>query len=118
MLVLGDRGLLSLVLGNGLRNAIEASMDVDSRDPPGVVIAWDETNTDYWVVILDRGAGLPAGSHYAFEAGRTSKPGHAGLGLAIAKQAADSLTGRIVLKPRADGGTAYELSWPKREVAS
>jgi signal transduction histidine kinase len=115
LLVLGDRGHVSLALANGLRNAIEASLAVDDRDPPGVVVAWEQTDTHYWVVVLDRGVGLPHGSHRAFEFGRTSKPKHDGAGLAIAKQAIETMAGECSLSPRDGGGTSYEITWPKPE---
>jgi nitrogen fixation/metabolism regulation signal transduction histidine kinase len=112
MLVLGDRGHIFLALANGLRNAIESSIDASNDEPPSVVVSWDQTDSHYWVVVLDRGVGLPAGSHRAFEFGRTSKPKHDGVGLAIAKQAIESLGGDVQLRPREGGGASYEIRWP------
>jgi signal transduction histidine kinase len=118
MLVLGDRALVSLAISNGLRNAIEASLEIDGEDPPNVIISWDQTDTEYWIVVLDQGVGLPPGRHRAFEVGRTSKPKHDGIGLAIAKQAIDSLNGDIQLRPRQHGGTSYDVSWPRLQVSA
>lgn len=112
-LVFGDRGHISLAVANGLRNAIEASLEMRPDEPPPVVVTWDSTDTHYWVVVLDRGVGLPPGSHRAFEFGRSSKQKHDGAGLAIAKQAIDTLGGSIQLQPRDGGGASYEVSWPR-----
>ena len=112
-LVLGDRALISLAVCNGLRNAIEATLELDGP-PQGVIINWGATDRGYWLVILDRGSGLPVGSHHAFEIGRTSKSKetHDGMGLSIARQAIESHGGTARLTPRQDGGTAFEISWP------
>ena len=111
--VFGDQGHIDLAISNGLRNAIEASRHVRPEEPPPVVISWDETDETYWIVILDRGIGLPTGSANAFRVGVTTKSGHDGVGLAMAKQAMQSLQGDVVLKPRNGGGTAFEIWWPR-----
>lgn len=113
MLVLGDYGHVLLALSNGLRNAIEASLEADSEDPPSVVVSWDMTDTHYWIAVLDQGVGLPPGSHRAFELGQTSKPKHDGAGLPIAKQAIESMAGEVELRPRDAGGASYEIRWPR-----
>jgi signal transduction histidine kinase len=112
-LVLGDRGHIMLAVSNGLRNALEATLEAEPVNPSPIVVTWDSTDSDYWVVVLDRGVGLPPGSHRAFEFGRTSKQKHDGAGLAIAKQAIDTLGGEIQLRPRQGGGASYEVSWPR-----
>jgi signal transduction histidine kinase len=113
-LVFGDRGLLTLAISNAIRNAIESTREVAQHHDgwPAVVVTWERTDAEYWVAVLDRGIGLPAASHLAFEIGKTSKPKHDGIGLAIAKQAIDSLDGTIELKPREGGGVACQVSWP------
>jgi signal transduction histidine kinase len=113
LLVVGDRNQVALALSNGLRNAIESALEADTANPSTVVVAWDQTDTEYWVVILDRGVGLPPGYHRAFEFGRSSKQKHAGAGLAIAKQAVESLGGSVQLGPREGGGASYEVKWPR-----
>jgi len=108
LLVSGDSHLLELALANGVRNALEAS--TETKEP--IVLNWGVTDRDVWVVILDRGIGLPSGSNRVFEIGATTKPNHLGMGLALAKQAMLSVNGQITLTPRKDGGTSFEVRWP------
>ena len=110
LMVLGSAHLVGLIVGNALRNAIEASTTVTSAEP--VVVNWGSTDCDHWVAVLDRGPGLPVGSHKVFEMCSTSKKGHLGMGLALAKQAAQSLNGSLELAPRSPSGARFEFRWP------
>lgn len=119
LIVTGDPYRVELALRNGVKNALESVSDVKSDGKaPGtaqeVLISWDESDGELWVVVLDRGIGLPAGFERAFELGRSSKPEaiHFGLGLTIAQRAARSIGGRVALAPRDDGGASFELRWP------
>jgi signal transduction histidine kinase len=113
MVVVGDRALLEVVFSNGLRNAIEA--DEEAGRPDGrVVITWGETDRDYWLAILDQGPGLPAGgASRLFDIGSTTKEGHHGMGLALARQAMASMGGVIAVRSREQEGAALECRWPK-----
>ena len=51
-----DSHLIEVVVSNGLRNSIEATANV-IRDEKQIVINWDETDKDYWIVIFDVGDG-------------------------------------------------------------
>lgn len=113
ILVVGDRGLIDHALTTGIRNAIEASIAVSEGHPPRVIVNAGETDKDYWVVVLDRGIGLPPASHNAKEFGVTTKVGHEGTGLAIADVAMKSLRGTVQLAAREHGGVQFEISWPK-----
>ncbi len=54
----GDPALIRMVIGNGLRNAVEAvEAGGIEPQPHSVTVNWGETNLDYWVSVLDRGAG-------------------------------------------------------------
>jgi signal transduction histidine kinase len=108
--VVGSRALVDLIIGNALKNAVEATVAAGSTSP--VVMTWDFTEVDIWVAVLDRGVGLPPAFQRAFEIGTTSKASHFGMGLAIAGNAARSLDGTVTLRPRADGGVVFELRWP------
>jgi len=110
----GARNLIGLIIGNAVRNAIEASDQVSADEP--VVVNWDSTERDHWVAVLDRGPGLPVGSHRAFEIGSTTKKDHFGMGLALAKQAALSLNGTLDLAPRSPGGARFEFRWPQVSI--
>jgi signal transduction histidine kinase len=109
LLVIGDKSLIDMAARNGFRNALEAAESVSDGK---VIINWGKTDRDYWVAVLDNGVGLPAGSDRAFDIGSTSKEGHLGMGLALAKRAVLSLHGTIRLSPRSDGGAVYEFRWP------
>jgi signal transduction histidine kinase len=110
-LVLSDATFIEIIVANAIRNAVEASVDLHHTEP--IVVTWDATDRDYWIAVLDRGCGLPAGSQKIFEIGSTTKKGHFGMGLATAKQAALSLNGRISFLPRDGGGVRFEFRWPK-----
>lgn len=116
LIVIGDQGHIDHALTSGVRNAIEASLAVSEENPPRVVVNAGETDTDYWVVVLDRGIGLPPASQNAKEFGVSTKVGHDGTGLAIADLAITSLGGELTLSPREGGGVQFEISWPKPEA--
>lgn len=106
-----DQGLISLVIANGLRNAIEATEATDSKAKQ-VVISWGCTADEVYISIIDEGVGLRSESNYAFDIGRTSKTRHQGMGLPIAQRAANTLRGVVDLIPRGQGGCKYELRIP------
>lgn len=109
-LITSDPVLLRLVIVNGLRNAAEAASDIEA-DP--VVVAWGQTDIDYWVSILDKGPGIVGPSEAAFGIGKTTKKGHSGFGLAVARQAIETLGGTVTLEPAAQGGAKYEARWER-----
>lgn len=110
-LVRGSSELLDLIVSNGVRNAIESVLEIETKRP--IVVTWGETDRDTWVSVLDRGKGLPIGIQNIFELGSTTKKGHLGVGLAQAKQAAITLRGELRLSPSKEGGAQYEFRWPK-----
>jgi signal transduction histidine kinase len=69
------------------------------------------TDKDYWISILDDGIGLSDAPKNMFEVGKTSKKEHPGFGLAIAKQAMDTLDGTLSLAPYSGRGAKYEMRW-------
>jgi len=111
--VIGDQALVALAIRSGLVNAVEATLALTIDALPSVVIRWDDTDRDFWVVVLDRGIGLPPTASQIFEIGVTGKKEHQGMGLALARRAAQSLGGRISLTPREGGGIQYAFRWPK-----
>jgi signal transduction histidine kinase len=114
LIVVADQALIELALTNGVRNALESVALVEGEQKPPIVITWDDTNTEYWVAVLDEGLGIPAGKTSSiFEIGITLKRDHLGMGLALAKQAITSLRGEISLASRAPRGATYKFSWPK-----
>ena len=110
--VIADPALVRLAVSNALKNAVEAVMSAGSHEP--VTVTWGETDREYYVAILDRGPGVPSVAEPLFEIGASSKRGHVGLGLTIARQASRSLGGGIVLSNLNEGLTRFEMRWPKR----
>lgn len=109
-IVLGSAELIELIVSNAVRNAIEASEEPGSAEP--IVVSWGDTDRDYWLSILDRGRGFPHGFSKIFDIGSTTKKGHLGMGLALARQAALSLNGHLSLAPREPIGVKFEFRWP------
>ncbi|MEW6160248.1 MAG: HAMP domain-containing sensor histidine kinase [Verrucomicrobiota bacterium] len=108
--MIGAADLIQLVVANAIRNALEAMEGVAPPEP--VVVNWGATDRDYWIAVLDRGRGLPSGFSKVFEIGTTTKKGHLGMGLALARQAALTLNGSILLSPRDPSGAKFEFRWP------
>lgn len=113
LLITSDPTLVRLIVGNGIRNALEAITDTSTLELHPIVITWGETDVDYWVAILDRGAGITGPMESAFEIGKSTKKGHSGFGLAIARQAVETLGGTVTLQPAAGGGALYEARWER-----
>jgi signal transduction histidine kinase len=111
MVILGASSYIQLILGNAVRNALEASKGMPLKE--AIVVTWGSTDRDYFIAVLDRGCGLPAATQKIFEIGTTTKKDHLGMGLALARQAATSLNGKITLGPREPSGTRFEFRWPK-----
>lgn len=114
LVVEGDPKLLRLAVCNGLKNAIEAVQERPIELDSGasrIVVSWEATDVECWVVIKDDGPGLTAAATDALPIGRTTKVGHRGMGLMTAKQAMDSHGGTVSLSPGAQGGALFEVRW-------
>lgn len=103
-----DPELLTLALRNGIKNALEAS--AEASDP--IVITWGRSSLEYWVAVLDFGAGLPPDGRSLFSIGATTKPQHFGIGLAIVERVVSALGGNATLESQSDGSTCFELRLP------
>lgn len=113
LVITSDRALLRLAVSNGLRNAVEAVSGRPDTEPHPIVVTWGETDVDYWVAILDRGPGVTGFTESAFGIGKTTKKGHSGYGLAIARQAIETLGGACTLQPAKEGGARFEIKWER-----
>lgn len=112
MVVRSGKQQLELAFLNGLKNAVEAVVVLDDReDSHRVVVNWGETDVEYWVSIVDHGPGITGQFSKAFEFGHSTKADHLGVGLAVAKQAAESLQGNVTLSRATEGGTVFEIRW-------
>jgi signal transduction histidine kinase len=113
-LISSDINLLRLALSNGVRNAVESVVSLQrEKEGHAIVITWGSSDIDYWIVIIDRGTGIDGPIEAAFEIGRTTKAGHGGFGLAIARQAMETIGGTATLQPSTGGGARLELRWGK-----
>ncbi|MEW6224460.1 MAG: HAMP domain-containing sensor histidine kinase [Chloroflexota bacterium] len=109
VIAIGDPNQVSLVVTNGLRNALEASA---GEGASRVLITWGTTDRDAWVTILDRGPGLSPSLTLIGTRPQSTKDGHQGVGLMVATRAARNLGGEIELASRSPSGTRFELRWP------
>lgn len=107
----GDWDLIQFAFTNAVRNAMEASAGTGRP----ITISWGSSDKLAWISVLDEGIGLPADggqAHWKPGATTKSKDAHFGWGLPIARQAIDSCSGHIELRPRTPVGVACEISWP------
>jgi len=113
-IIKGDPSLIRMVVINGLRNAVESQQTI-GRSPQShdVTVSWGETDVDYWVSVLDHGIGINGPIETAFEIGNSTKKNHTGFGLAIARQAVETMIGSLNLEPAKDGGALYTARWRK-----
>jgi signal transduction histidine kinase len=114
VLVRADEATLRLALVNLLDNAIKYT-------PPSGAIAvrsWIRGN-EALIEVMDNGVGVPIehadrifDRFYRVDQSRTGQAGGAGLGLAIAKWAAEANGGRIELESREGCGSTFRLVLP------
>lgn len=98
------------VVSNALRNAIEASR---TGSTVSLVARWTEEQSGIEIVVLDEGPGLPAPGVQILSARTTTKPGHAGLGLAVCREIVSELNGTVTLHNRADrAGARFRVFVP------
>jgi signal transduction histidine kinase len=102
------------VLSNLLNNAVEAA----SEGAPRVEVRAREIEDGWCVEVQDKGRGVPVqilpqlGQRgFSFGKGRGS-----GLGLASAREFAESLGGRLEIESREREGTVVRLSFPREEA--
>ncbi|WP_293881427.1 HAMP domain-containing sensor histidine kinase [Sphingomonas sp.] len=113
-LMKGDPSLIRMIVVNGIRNAVEAQQSAATQPTPhDVTISWGDTDVDYWFAVLDHGGGINGPIETTFEIGNSTKKEHIGFGLAIARQAVETLIGSLTLEPAKDGGALYTARWRK-----
>lgn len=112
--VQADRGMLDLMLGNLVSNAIKFSS-------PGAPIRVESCRDadSVTIVVRDRGPGIPKSEtekiferFYQVGSSLTRQHEGLGLGLAITREMAIAHGGRIWLESRAGAGSAFYLSLP------
>lgn len=107
-------GPLALVILNLVDNAIEASGEGER-----LATACESTGETVRITVLDSGLGLPdPPGERLFDPGVSTRPGHAGLGLAIARRLVHDAGGELVLEPApGERGTLATIVLPRASVA-
>ncbi len=112
--VRGDADLLTALVENLLRNAIQHS------PPDGQVdISLSSTSKDVAVTVRDRGPGLPEEKletvfeRYRNDDAKSANQESVGLGLAIAKAVALTHGGSVSARNHPDGGAVFEARLPR-----
>jgi signal transduction histidine kinase len=84
-MVVGDEGLLRVALGHLVSNAVEATAAAGNLRPPSVSASTD--GDEARVTVRDWGSGVPTTDpKLLIRLLRSTKPGHAGLGLVIVER--------------------------------
>jgi signal transduction histidine kinase len=81
-MVSADPKLLRFAVCNGIKNAVEAVQGHVTDEVHPLIVTWGASDSDFWVVVRDRGPGIVGQLQLAFEIGKTTKQGHSGFGLA------------------------------------
>jgi len=106
--VLADRELLSRALAQLLDNAVEAMSTGGT-----LVFTSYQGHGQYEIEVADSGPGLADDARRrAFEPRFTTKPGSAGLGLALVERIARAHGGAVAAQNCPDGGAAFTLRLP------
>jgi signal transduction histidine kinase len=115
-LIVTDREFLKAAIANGLRNAIQAieSKGVARTGEECVTVSYGATDREFWISVNDDGVGLSGKSEAVFAATTTTKPGHSGLGLPIAREAINKLGGRLSLTSALPAGAKFLIEVPLR----
>lgn len=107
--VLTDADFIELIVRNAVRNSCEAVQQTPEATG-SVTVLFGETDREMWVSVIDSGVGIPAGStEQLFDLGTSTKEDHLGMGLALAREAAQALGGSIRLQSMA-GETRFDLT--------
>jgi len=115
--VSADRDRLLMALGNGLRNAVEATALMHGQPNPVITINWGRSGPENWLAVIDNGPGFVGQPSQALKLGVTNKTDHTGYGLAVVEQAMQSMEGRLDVSNGDAGGARFELRW-YREYAN
>ena len=109
-IVVADRQLLSRALAQLLLNAAEAMSGGGD-----VIVTSHEGRGHYEIEVADNGPGLSEEARRrAFEPRYTTKPGSAGIGLALVQRIALAHGGSVAALNCPDGGAAFTLRLPSQ----
>jgi len=112
--VVGDRDALEQIVLNLLDNALKYAADGGELS-----VGLDAVEDGFRLAVCDRGPGIPAAQRqrvfekfHRLDDRLTARQQGAGLGLAIARQLAEGLGGRLDCHEGPDGGCCFELILP------
>jgi C4-dicarboxylate-specific signal transduction histidine kinase len=116
--VRGERMQLQLVVLQLLANAMEAMDDTPPAQRRVLVTTHDDAGR-VEVQVSDRGHGFGARrADTLFAPYYTTKPGHMGLGLPVARRIVEAHEGRIEARRRAGGGAVFTVSLPRQAATA
>ncbi|MCK5650566.1 MAG: HAMP domain-containing histidine kinase, partial [Gemmatimonadetes bacterium] len=106
--VLADEDQLDQLLINVIRNAVDATSEVEG----GVAVRWAVANGTLHVLVEDEGSGLVETTNL-FVPFYTTKQGGSGIGLVLSRQIAEGHGGALTLENRPDRtGARARLTLP------
>ena len=109
----GDRIQLQQVVGNLLRNAVEAMGGVEDRPREIVVRTALGEGSRVCLSVRDSGVGFdPREAEQLFDAFYTNKPNGMGMGLSVSRSIVESHGGRLRAAPNDGPGATFAFSLP------
>jgi two-component system, NtrC family, nitrogen regulation sensor histidine kinase NtrY len=112
LVVRGDPQQLRRLVGNLVKNAVEASRPGDDA----VVVRADQRGSTLRVQVIDHGVGLPDGFEHQLGV-ESTKPGGSGLGLLISQRIARDHGGALRLERNEGAGTTATIELPLEGAA-
>lgn len=106
-----DGNLLSLAIINGIKNSLESCIECEIK--PNLVIRWGETNVDWYICIVDNGAGITIPIDELKKRSVSTKKNHLGYGLLIINNAMERIDGHWTLENDVAEGANLTLRWNK-----
>lgn len=118
-LVTGDRVQLQQVIGNLLRNAIEATRGVDDRAREIVLATARDEGDRVCLSVRDAGVGFgPNAAERLFDAFYTTKPHGMGIGLSVSRSIIECHRGRLWAVANDRAGATFTFSIPRHTEES
>ncbi len=109
--VLGDKELLGRIMVNLIKNAIEATQDVEQKNI--CITIKSEIEGVLLISVADNGAGIPLElQEKIFLPNFSTKEQGSGIGLALAKRGVEHASGRIWVESSTQKGTTFFVELP------
>ncbi len=114
LLIKGDPSLIRMVVVNVLRNAVKSQQTV-GRPPEAhdVTVCWGETRRRFLGFLARSWRRHQWTDRDSLPDWQFIQEDHTGFGLAIARQAVETMIGSLSLEPAKDGGALYTARWRK-----